>query len=229
MAKQIIHRYLALVALVGMFGTGIGSATYVLFLKSHGLDLFEVNLVNVAFFTTLFICEIPTGAFADVFGRKPSFIISCFLYALGLGAYAFSQSFWGFVMAEMVLAVGATFSSGAFSAWLVDSLKHHGHAEPLAPIFSKAGAIGRLGSMAGGLIGAVIAEWDLALPWFVGSIGMFIVAGYSLIVLREDYFVKQKLNWREGWQAFIRTVKTSFHYSRNNRAIRFVLIIMALQ
>lgn len=56
MAKSIINRYIALIGLINIFGHGIASTTYVLFLKSHGLDLLQVNLVNVAFFATLFVC-----------------------------------------------------------------------------------------------------------------------------------------------------------------------------
>src|ERR1019366_4447354 len=101
---------------ISAFGASLLSATYVTFLISKGLNLLEVNLVNFVFFATLFVFEIPTGAFADVFGRKLSFILSCFLFSLGMFLYAIATSFWGFALAEGVAAVGATFASGAFQA-----------------------------------------------------------------------------------------------------------------
>ena len=91
--KETVRHYLLLKS-VSAFGVSFISAVYVTFLISKGLNLFEVNLVNFVFFTTLFICEIPTGAFADVFGRKLSFVISCMLFALGMFVYGTAKSFW---------------------------------------------------------------------------------------------------------------------------------------
>src|SRR3989344_4988983 len=116
-SKETIRHYLLLKS-VSAFSISFIAAVYVTFLISKGLNLFEVNLVNFVFFTTLFICEIPTGAVADVFGRKVSFVCSCFLYALGMFIYSASNSFWGFALAEMTAAIGNTFASGAFQAWL---------------------------------------------------------------------------------------------------------------
>ena len=112
-AKKTIRNYLLLKS-ISVFGVALISATYVVFLTSKGLDLLQINLVNFFFFTTLLIFEIPTGAFADVFGRKLSFVVSCVLFSSGMFVYAFAQSFWGFVLAEVISAAGATFASGAF-------------------------------------------------------------------------------------------------------------------
>ncbi len=103
MAKRTIRLYL-LFTLLTKLSMSFIAATYVMFLIGRGLNLFEANLVNFAFFTTLFLCEIPTGAVADVFGRKMSFVISCFLYAIGMFVYASSHSLYGFIAAEVIAA-----------------------------------------------------------------------------------------------------------------------------
>src|SRR3989344_3967159 len=118
-SKETIRHYLLLKS-VSAFSISFIAAVYVTFLISKGLNLFEVNLVNFVFFTTLFICEISTGAFADVFGRKLSFLLSCSLFAVGMFVYGLADSFWGFAAAEAISALGNTFSSGAFQAWLID-------------------------------------------------------------------------------------------------------------
>src|SRR3989344_2436009 len=109
--KETVRHYLLLRA-VSQFGVSFISAFYVTFLITKGLNLFQVNMVNFFFFTTLFICEIPTGAFADVFGRKLSYVISYALFSIGMVMYGLADSFWGFVLAEVIAAVGATFASG---------------------------------------------------------------------------------------------------------------------
>ena len=64
-----------LILFLSSFAVSTISATYVLFLLSQGLDLLQVNLVNVAFMVGIFIFEIPTGAYADNFGRRKSLVI----------------------------------------------------------------------------------------------------------------------------------------------------------
>ena len=79
MKTKIIRQYYVLSCLFSAGGLSVISAIYVTYLIKNGLDLFQVNLVNAIFFFTLFVCEIPTGAFADLFGRKKSFVIACVL------------------------------------------------------------------------------------------------------------------------------------------------------
>ena len=68
--RRLIRQYYTLSCLFNAGGLSIISAIYVSFLMKNGMSLLQVNLVNTAYFLTLFICEIPTGAFADIFGRK---------------------------------------------------------------------------------------------------------------------------------------------------------------
>jgi MFS family permease len=71
--------------------------TYALFLLGRGLDILQVNLVLAVYLITTCLFEVPTGAVADVFGRKVSFILSCVVRALAFGLYFFSdpsRSFW---------------------------------------------------------------------------------------------------------------------------------------
>jgi len=116
MQKKIIYQYYILSCLFSAAGTQIISAIYVTFLIKNGLNLLEVNLVNMTFFLTLFICEIPTGAFADIFGRKTSFVLACGLMGLSMFVYGASHTFVGFIIAEVIGGIAATFKSGAFQA-----------------------------------------------------------------------------------------------------------------
>src|SRR5687767_14434482 len=69
------------------FAAGLTFATYVLFLLSRDLDLFQVMLINVTYMLGNFIFEIPTGAYADHFGRKKSIFLSCIFLIIGLLIY----------------------------------------------------------------------------------------------------------------------------------------------
>ena len=208
-ARKTVGYYL-LLRTVSAFGISLIAATYVTFLMGRGLNLFQVNLVNFAFYGTLFIFEIPTGAFADIFGRKWSFVLSCILFSVGMFLYAAAHSFWGFVVAESVAAIGATFASGAFQAWLVDRLRHQGYSGPLGKIFAREQQIRNGVGIVAAMLGAYAAERNSSLPWFCGGC-MFLMAGtLAVIYMKEEQFVHKKFFWCDGVASMVGIVKKKF-------------------
>jgi len=228
MIKKTILQYFTLTMLFNFAMCSI-VATYVTFLTSNGLNLFEVNMVNFVFFSVRLIFEIPTGAFADVFGRKASFVMSCLLMSLGTFMYALSHSFWGFAAAEGVSAVGSTFASGAFDAWLVDKLNHHGHTGERHRIFARAEFLGRVVGIASALIGSYLADIRGSLPWFLGS-AIFLVTGIVTICwMKEEYFEKQPFSWSLGLTSMKNTFLSSVEYGIKNKVVRFIVIVGLIQ
>lgn len=224
MIKSTIRQYYILLAITQV-AIGMIAAMYVTFLLGKGLNLFEINLVNAAFFITLFVCEIPTGAFADVFGRKMSFILSCTLFAISMFLYGVSDSLPGFIIAEIIGAIGATFASGAFDSWFVDKLKFHDYTDPLGPLFSRATQIKHGARLSSALFGAFLADFSMVLPWLIGG-SLFTVAGTTaLFTMKEEYFERKTLSFRAGVNALTNTVKTSIEYGVRNENIRFVMIL----
>lgn len=223
MAKQTIKIYL-LLATLEKFSISFISATYVTFLLARGLNLFEAGLVNFVFFTTLFVFEIPTGALADVFGRKKSFVISCFLWTISFSLYPLTKTVVGFMLVEMIGAIGATFATGAFQAWLKDKLEHHGSAESIGPILAKEQMIGGLACIIGALAGAFLANQNDNWPWLAGASFMLLTGLLAIVLMKEEYFIPKKFSFRNGWQEMKIVVGKSFRYGRQNKAVRFVLM-----
>ena len=228
MPKNTIRLYL-LLTMVRRLGASFTFATYVMFLISRGLNLFEVNLVNFVFFTTLFLCEIPTGVVADVFGRKPSYVISCFLTSLAMFIYAVSGSVFGFAVAEATAAIGMTFASGAFQAWLVDGLKHKNYNEPLGPIFAKEQQYAHIAEILGAIVGAFLADKNPMFPWMVsGTIALF-VGFLAWGLMKEEYFVRQRFSLRNGFQSMKEIAATSIRYIAKNKVVKFILLLVGIQ
>ena len=229
MQEKIIRQYYILSCLFNAGGMSVISAIYVTFLIHNGLNLLQVNLVNTVFFATLFICEIPTGAFADIFGRKTSFVVACGLMCVSMFVYGCSHSFSGFAVAEMLGAVGSTFRSGAFQAWLVDSLKHHGYDGEYNRIFGREGLIRQIGGGIGAVGGSYLAAHNPVLPWFVGGTVMAITTIYACIVMKEEYFVRGVFSWKRGLTSMRDIAVSSIRYGTNHKAVRFILIITCIQ
>lgn len=228
MSKKSIRLYVFLMAMES-FGVSFIFTNFALFLKANGLNLFETNLVNTAYFVTLFLCEIPTGAIADVFGRKLSYVIACVLHGVSWLTYSVSSTMTGFIVAEIIGAVGMTCASGAFQAWLVDSLKHYGHTDPYMPILARAEQVSVLVGIVGAFIGSAMFEQSISLPWLAGGIVIMGTGVIAQISMREDYFVRTRRTPAGYWSEFKNTIVRSVSHARSNNSVRFLLFSAIFQ
>lgn len=226
--KQTWQWYLGLTALLN-FSMSLHFAVYATFLLSRGLSLLEINLVNVFFYATLFVFEIPTGAFADVFGRKHSVVLAGVFNAAGTLAYFLAKGFWGFGAAESLLAIGSTFLSGAFTAWAIDRFKHFGHEADLKQLFSRQSQVIQITIIAGGLLGSYVAVKNLSWTWLVSSMLFVLWTLLAAFGLKEEYFVKQKFSWGEGLSALKNMAQASINFGLKHKTVRFILLVGSLQ
>jgi len=224
MAKRLMWIYLSLGALL-RFGVGLHFATYVLFLRSRGLDLWEVNLVNAWFAGALILFEFPTGLIADIWGRKLSTAVACFISAAGFIVYGLSQSFWGFVGAEVILALGAACSTGATDAWIVDLLKYHDPQVDLRPLFTRSNYLDKFFGLAGAVIGGYLSEISLTIPWFGAGIMEIIVGILYLTVLPESYFVPSAAGFAARVSEGLCLAREALRKSHTRPILRVLLVV----
>jgi MFS family permease len=177
--------YFVLTCLYRLSWSALGP-TYALFLLSRGLDILQINLVFAVYLTTTCVFEMPTGAFADVIGRKRSFVLSCVLRAVAFGLYFFATGFAEFLVAEFIDAVGTTLTTGSLDAWAVDGIhRDRGVDTPADRLFARANIYGQATAILGGLGAAQIAEHNIGVPWLIGMAG-FIVCGLAGIALMDE-------------------------------------------
>lgn len=223
----MLKSYRSYLIVVALFNLSLSFffVTFVLFLLKNGLNLLEVNLVNAAMVVSVFIFEIPTGAYADFWGRKNSFLLGCLIIAASTLLYFLSRTFVFFLLAEIVQAIGITFQSGALEAWLVDSLKHEGHKGEFDKFFAMGSMVSQAAGVFGALIGAYVGEVNLAVPWLLSTFGMLITFLVGSIIMGEDYFTRKQLGVREGLWKIVEIARVSFDYGIKHRSVFSIIMV----
>jgi len=216
MVNKVLREYYFMVMLTAA-APGFTMAMYVNYLRQYGLGPLEIGLVNTAYFSALFIFEIPTGRFADRFGRKKSYITSCLINFGGTILYGLSGSFWLFISAELVKAVAQTFSSGAFDSWFVDRLEHYGYEGSLTKIFAKGKRIKSITTGVTALAGGVAFGYFPSSPWFISSV-VFLICVFYARKIDEEYFCSETAQSRPPIMAIMRQIT-------QHRELRFVFVI----
>ncbi len=89
---------------------------------TRGLSPTEFGALKGIYYAATVALEVPMGAIADRFGRRPALVLSALLNALGCLAYAQATDFALFAAAELLLALSNALHSGADAALLYDSL-----------------------------------------------------------------------------------------------------------
>lgn len=99
------------------------TGAWVAILAARGFSLVQIGLAETIFHATSLLFEIPSGALADVVGRKNSLILSCLSSITGCLIMALSNGFGGVCFSFVFHALGYNFASGSNDALAYDSLK----------------------------------------------------------------------------------------------------------
>ena len=160
---------------------------YPIFLQSRGLDLFEVGLILAIFQFGTFLFEVPTGAVADLYGRKASFLLSCLVRMAAFSMYSVAEGFTACAVAEIVDAFGVTLASGAIDAWAVDGVRAEGDHRPADRMFARSQAIVRGVMVVGGVACGYLADrFGFTTTWLVAASFNGIAFVIGLLALRDD-------------------------------------------
>jgi|GEM_PF-366478 len=137
---------------------GVTATVYSLFLLEIGANYQQLLIVNMAFWGTVVIMELPTGMLADGKSRAWSVKIGSVLTAVSTAVYMLAQNVSGAILAEFILGIGFAFISGALQAWLADSLKRRGEFTYLRKTFATGAMIRAIAILFGGLLGSYVAD-----------------------------------------------------------------------
>jgi MFS family permease len=134
----------------------------VLALLEGGLSFTEIGLCIAARELSANAFEIPSGAIADVYGRRRSMVAAFSVYTLALLLFGLSSRFWSFAFAMAMWGLGDAFRSGTHKAMILEWLRLKGRLDEKVQVFGYTRSWSKIGSA----VSAPIAAWVV---WFTGS------------------------------------------------------------
>ncbi len=112
------------------------------------------------------IFEVPSGAVADLYGRRRCMLISFSAYIVSFLLFASSTATWHLFVAATIFAVGEAFRTGTHKAMIFDYLEHEGRTDEKTRYYGVTRSWSKMGSalsvlIAGGIV-FVAASWGAA-------------------------------------------------------------------
>jgi MFS family permease len=170
----------------------------VIFFQDNGLSMKEVLLLQAIFSISIVVLEIPSGYLSDIFNRKIMIIFGNVFGFFGFLAYSLSYNFWGFLLAEILLAIGWSSISGSDSALLYDTLEQTKQKEKYSKYEGRLRSFGNFSEGVASIIGGFLATISLRTPFYIETALMLvaIVISFSLIEPKRKKLKSGKGDWQ---------------------------------
>lgn len=185
--------------------------------ETHGLRATQIFMVQAAFNLALSAFEIPTGYLSDAFGRRRTLLVGALLFPLGILLYIFLPTFWGFVVAETVIALALSLRSGTDSALLYETLLVMGRQDEHKKQEGSAHFAERTGSAVAAILGGFASSLGLVVPFVLNAVS-------SLFLLPLAWSLKEPIPVAakpESMIAHVKKLKESLCFVVSHDVIRY--------
>lgn len=165
---------------INSLSLGVLIPVFNLILLQKGSTLQTLPLLFAIYSTTILCMELPSGIFADIFGRKTIFLISCGFQLISFCLLLAAGNIVWLIAFVIFSGLGRAFSSGSLDALFIDqAIELHGEG-CLAKVSSRMALLDGAGLAIGSIAGGIIAGMDNT---YVSSIVLRIVFTILLFVL----------------------------------------------
>lgn len=217
----------------------MSSSIWVLYLAFRGMTLGQVGILEGIYHVTSMLFEIPSGAAADLLGRKRTILAGRACGALCCIIMLFSRSFSGFALGFIIQALGNNLNSGSEEALLYDSMKAIGREKDYLGVNCRINLCIEISQAIATVAGGILAEYSYV--WCYGACAVIAVAGLLPVLAmteppmeecmeedsEEDLSVRNASAGRHSasdGNLFIRHFRLSFQILRENKLIRNIVL-----
>jgi len=195
---------------------------WMIYLAGKGMSLTQLGLLETIFHMASFTMEVPTGAVADIFGRRTSRILGRITSLISVIILLSSNSFWMFALSFVFTALSYNLESGAGDALIYDSLKEIGEEEQFMKVNGNKELFYQAASTISFLFGGFLAARSYAVA-------------FALTILFGAAAIIQSFTFREpsigtvheaksGENVFIKQIKDSLKEIIKNPKIATLII-----
>lgn len=164
----------------------------ILFLD-YGLTLSQFAILNAVWAATIVLCEVPSGALADTFGRRRLLVLAGSLMVAEIALWAFvprgdlNLLFWVFVLNRILSGMAEAAASGADEALAYDSLQQQGNIDDWGRVLERQIQVQSTGFVIAMTLGGVLYD-PTVLQQLAGFAGLALTITHETTLRLPLYF-----------------------------------------
>lgn len=196
---------------------GIWIFYYLRFTDYAGIGFLETVMI-----TTSTLGEIPTGAIADIVGKRKAVMIAFALGAAGNIAMAFAPNYMVLIASIITMTLGGAFFSGSLEALVYDTLKERKLEHTFQGVIGKMNSMQNIGMAVAGIAGGYLYQINVSLPF------LMVALAYTFGVIVSFNLTEPKVDSAKySWKAFVYQNKEGFtRLFSSNKTIWITLLFL---
>lgn len=205
----------------------ISSIFYILYFKEIGFSLTQIGMLISSLALAQFLFEIPTGAIADLLGRKFSVVLGTFISGIVAISIMFFDNPYILIFLYFIWGMVETLISGADEAWIVDLLNSKKKKRLIHEFYTKKFSFMSIAGLISGIVGALLVkEFGLKIIWLAS--GSSLIFTSIILSFAQEHFVKAKRPIKKRIKELFSHTKKSVNYSVKHPIILTMLITGAI-
>ncbi len=181
----------------------------------------QVAIVEAVGVITSVITEVPTGAIADLIGKKKTLILSFLFTSIGEILTALYPGFLTFIIAYIILNIGYSLYSGTIDAFLYDTLVGEKREKEYSKVLSRSNAVTSAATAFACILGGFMYKIWMILPFIATGITKFI--GFLTAFLIDEPKVD---TYKFSFKNFISQTKKGFNHLFDKKMIQISILLI---
>lgn len=194
-----------------------------IYLHTNQITTFQIGLLYSIREFVIYIFEVPSGVFADRYGKKTELILCFILYICSFLVFAMGTTFGVFIIAMILFGLGEAFRSGTHKAMILLYLDQHNRSDEKSKTYGKTRSFSMIGSMISSVftIYLVMAIPELKFLFFLAIIPYVMDI---LLIISYPKELNDKQSDTFTVREFVVETKETLRYVMRDKPMRRILL-----
>lgn len=192
MKSEALNNVKKLYILTGLTNLWFITGNWLYFYRLYMSDR-QIGVLDGLAFGVGLLAEIPSGALADLLGRKNQLRLGLLMMALGSLTQGFAHAYAHILLGMLLFTIGMAFVSGSDDALVYDSLDAAGESKKWKRIITRKYQVTLTVTLASFLVGALLYVVHFRLPFIFAGVGTM-AAVFVASSMKEAETPKEKFS-----------------------------------
>lgn len=185
------------------------------------LDLVTIAFLDIIFWLSIFLFEIPTGTIADLLGRRISTFLGYIIQAGSIFIFIIANDPLIIGVSYLFWGMGITFVSGAYEAYVYDLISTKDKESNYQHYWGKIQAVAQIGTVLSMLCAGIMVKYFNYELTMVLTIGIYFIAMIPLFLLPND---RKSMNENSFNDSFV-FIKESINIIKSSRYLMVLVYL----
>lgn len=165
------------------------------FMFAQYISVTQIGIVEGVAVLVAIMMEVPSGALADLIGKKKTIIFGSLMQILSCIILVQAREFWQFLVGNICMFIGFSFHSGTIEAFAYDALLEHKQQDKYSKVIGKHGVLSTITVVGAIFLGGWFYRIDPTLPFVAWAITL-VVSVFVAMMTSEPKIDSVKFNLR---------------------------------